>query len=436
MLYKPLEAYYPVEFRRTDAKVLCDYIKLHQSVQLIGMKRVGISNFLRYFLYSDSLKKKYFKDKTYRIFVPIDLNDLIECEIYPFWLLTFKRLVDVVDKSKASDRVKVLINGLFDKSIQTQDYFLTVDSIRTALVLLVEKGYVPILFFVGFDRLLDAFTTDFFSNLRGLRDATHKKLVYVFTSYRDLCELNSEVFDKNTVSVFSTLMYLRPAQSQDSKIICASLEEKYNLNLSKKIRQEVISLAGGHVQYLQLSVIAINEYHIGTKASRRRALEFVKEDERITLQSEELYSNLTKHEQSVLTKIALDKSIPPSQIKKAHYLWETGMVEGSASPKVFSPYMIEYLRNVVTKQKTNSNSSKTFLTGKEHALFQILKEHEGDVCERDVILSQVWAEYSAIGVSDWAIDRLVARLRKKLKQMDSDYSIKTVRTRGFMLVKQ
>ena len=45
-----IEASYPITFRQNEARVLGEHLKNRHSVVLIGMKRVGISNFLRFFL--------------------------------------------------------------------------------------------------------------------------------------------------------------------------------------------------------------------------------------------------------------------------------------------------------------------------------------------------------------------------------------------------
>jgi len=47
----------------------------------------------------------------------------------------------------------------------------------------------------------------------------------------------------------------------------------------------------------------------------------------------------------------------------------------------------------------------------------------------------VWPEVEGLGVSDWAIDRLVARVRSKLKKQKSKVRIVTVKTRGYKLIK-
>ena len=73
-------------------------------------------------------------------------------------------------------------------------------------------------------------------------------------------------------------------------------------------------------------------------------------------------------------------------------------------------------------------------TKKEDTLFNYLKRHLNELCERDDIISAVWPEQEELGVSDWAIDRLVARVRSKLKSQNSPYHIQTIVTRGYKLV--
>ena len=58
------------------------------------------------------------------------------------------------------------------------------------------------------------------------------------------------------------------------------------------------------------------------------------------------------------------------------------------------------------------------------------------MCEREDFIDAVWPEYAEAGVSDWAIDRLVARVRNKLKTQEIDYEIQTIITRVYKLVKK
>jgi len=57
------EALYPLTFRSKESESLGNYIKNRHNVVLVGMKRVGISNFLRFFLNKKGIKEKYIADK-------------------------------------------------------------------------------------------------------------------------------------------------------------------------------------------------------------------------------------------------------------------------------------------------------------------------------------------------------------------------------------
>ena len=84
----------------------------------------------------------------------------------------------------------------------------------------------------------------------------------------------------------------------------------------------------------------------------------------------------------------------------------------------------------------NGNGENVDLTKKENALFNLLKENLGQICERETIIKAVWPEYEDLDVSDWTIDQLVSRLRNKLKKQKSHNLVKTVKTRGYRMVEE
>lgn len=420
------EALYPLSFRKKDSEALGNHIKNRHSVVLIGMKRVGISNFLRFFLYKDGIKKRYINDEKKHLFISIDLNDLVERELYPFWVLTLKRIEDSVLNSNVSEKTKKNIETLFLDSIQSQDLFLTIDSIRKSLSTLVEEGIIPTIFFLRFDRMQNVVTPEFFANLQGLIDACHKNLSYVFTSVRSLEFLSPDVFTRASVSVFARTMYIGPSEEEDSKVIIDETCKKYSLNFSDAVKKQILTIVDGYTQYLQFALSYLNE-----KKSSKVSAKLVDElfsDERIALQSEELWESLTNEEKDVLFKYAVSKNITDEEKEKASYLWNTGIIRVNG---IFSELFLKYLNQ---KGEDVKDSVKQELSKKEHLLLKILEENQGALCEREVIIEYVWPEAESYGVSDWAVDRLVARLRNKLKSMNSEYEIVTVKTRGYKLV--
>jgi len=425
-----IEAQYPIEFRKKEAEKLGEHLKHRQSVNIVGLKRVGISNFLRFFLYHKDIIGTYINDNNNHIFIPVDLNDLIELEIYPFWTLTLKRIVDEVEKSQLPEESKKKINSLFLNSIQSQDLFLLIDSVRQALMLLVAGGLMPTLFFIRFDRIAHVFTPSFFDNLQGLRDATHHQLTYVFTSYRSLSALFPSA--KTAISVFAQFIYMPPALENDMCIIYNTYKKQFNLQLDPEMEKELFRIVDGNVQYLQLALIVINETKPQNISSVEDLFKVLTGDERINLQSEELWDSLTRDEQKILIKIIKNEAISPEEREKSAYLWDTGFVkEYGGEGKIFSPLVAKFLEGISFEEEKNDLS--IHLTKKEHLLFTHLKSHIGNICEREEIIETVWPEYRELGISDWAIDRLVARVRAKLKQQNSPYEIVTVRTRGYKL---
>lgn len=420
------EISYPLSFRSKDSESLGHHLKNRHSVVLVGMKRVGISNFLRFFLYKNGISKKYINDGKNHLFISVDLNDLVERELYPFWVLTLKRIEDAVMSSAVSESTKKYIETLFLDSIQSQDLFLTIDSIRKSMSKLVEEDISPTIFFLRFDRMKDVVTPEFFANLQGLIDACHKNLSYVFTSVRSLESLSPDVFTRASVSVFARTMYIGPSESNDSKVIFDETSKKYGLKFSDKVRDQILGIVDGYTQYLQFALSYLNEKK-SDKVSAKLEDELFS-DERIALQSEELWESLTEDEKSTLLDYVNGKTISPDYEEKASYLWNTGII---GEKGLFSNLFLKYLNSKESKARDNV---KQELSKKEHLLLKMLEENRGALCEREEIIEQVWPEAESYGVSDWAVDRLVARLRSKLKSMNSEYEIVTVKTRGYKLV--
>lgn len=425
------ESSYPLTFRRQDAAILGEHLHHRHSVDLVGMKRVGISSFLRYFLYNSSITKTFIGKGEKHVFISVDLNDLVEREIFPFWALTFKRLLDEVEEREFPDALKKTINANFLAAIQSHDLFLLLDGIRRSVTKLVDEGYLPTLFFLRFDRIQDAVTPEFFNNLQGLRDATQQKLAFVFTSYRSLDALSPDVFNKASLSGFSQVMFIKPSVA-DLQIIYAAYNERYQLPLSDKQVSALLTMVGGNVQYLQLAMIILNEHKQQTPVSVDELFELLSRDERIALQAEELWESLLPVEKHVALKILRHEAFSDEEAKEASYIFAVGIAEKQKeSWELFSPLFAHYLGQ---EGKTILHESDVAFTKKEHQLFSLLQERLGEICERDTIIASVWPEYQEFGVSDWSIDRLVARVRAKLKQQTSPYEIKTIRTRGYVLI--
>lgn len=424
-----IEKQYPLTFRKDTAGELGHHLKNRHNVVLVGMKRVGISNFLRFFLYRKDVVHTYISKTEEHIFIPVDLNDLVEREIYPFWILTFKRIVDTAAISITLDQAtKKAVETIFLDSIQSKDLFLLLDGIRKALLKIIEKNLIPTIFFVRFDRITTAATPEFFANLQGLQEATHQKLAYVFTSFRTLNDLAPGIFPKSSLSVFAQNMYIKPAAADDADVIFKTYRSLYKIAFTPSLEKSLFEIAGGYIQYLQLSLIFLHENKKTFNAKDSLFKELVA-DERIHLQSEELWESLNNDEKDVVLKISKGAKVSAGEREKGKYLWDSGFI--TKTEAIFSRLFAYYLKE---KEGAEKQTNGVEFSKKEHLLFSYLFSYKDQICERELIISAVWPEVEALGVSDWAIDRLVARVRNKLKLQKNKYSIQTIKTRGYRLL--
>lgn len=430
MEFEVIEQTYPENFRWDLAQELAEHINKRRSVVFAGMRRVGISNFLRFFLYHKKLLSKLYKDSKH-LYIAIDLNDLIERTLSSFWVLTLKRILDAVESSDFNPKIKKYIENLFLDGIQSKSTFLLIENIKKALNKIISEGVYPTIFFIRFDRISESASAEFFANLEGIKDASHHKLSFVFTTSRGLNSISPKVFSHTSLSLAQSQIFLKPANEADLRIICDAYIKRFGLRISEELENELIKLTGGYIQYLQLALIALNEP--GTSVKNRKDLfKLLLEDERINLQSEELWEGLTRTEQNLLIKVLNGQRFKEKELNEAKYLLDTGfLVETTFGHKIFSKIFKNFLQS---KNGKGEGSGKIELSKKEHLLFSFLKENLDQICEREAIIGAVWAEEEALGVSDWAIDRLVARLRKKIKD-EGKFEIVTIKTRGFKLIK-
>ena len=422
---------FPLIFRYEDAKELGNHLSSDHSVVLIGIKRVGISNFLRFFINRDDVVKNYVNDSKKHMFISVNLNDLVECEIAPFWMLTLKRIVDTVENSKIKEEVKKDIRAIFLESIQLQDLFFTIDSVRISIIKIIEEGFLPTLFFIRFDRLGESVTPDFFANLEGLRDSSHQQLSYVFTSFLPFRRIFPGVSSHATFSIAYKNIYIKPTKREDTKILFHVYKNRYGVKLGENLEKEFLDLVDGHFQYLQFGLISLNEPSSAI-ATKEELMNHLVNDGRIRLQSEELWENLNQEEQNILLKIVNNQEITKEEKKKGLYLWNTGFVTTDKQKlKIFSPLFSYYVKE---RRKEELKESGVEFSKKELIFFEFLKRNKDLICEREKIIEEVWPEAEELGISDWAIDKLAGRVRSKLKLQDNNFEIQTIKTRGYKLV--
>ncbi|MBN1162128.1 helix-turn-helix domain-containing protein [Patescibacteria group bacterium] len=130
------------------------------------------------------------------------------------------------------------------------------------------------------------------------------------------------------------------------------------------------------------------------------------------------------------------------------YLLFTGLVcldESGGEPKLLNPLFEQYvLDNKNTLISVGGLIKYSFadvpqkirktLSAKELQVYSLLVNRGGELVARDEVAQCMWGNEWEDRYSDWAIDRLLSDMRGKLKNVDAEKEMKTVKGKGIMLV--
>ena len=109
------------------------------------------------------------------------------------------------------------------------------------------------------------------------------------------------------------------------------------------------------------------------------------------------------------------------------YLVGTGVVKKEGEKYIlFSPLFEEYIKGI-------GIGSPDIFTQQEKEIFELLKKKLGEVVSRDEISDGLWGKMAEEKYSDWSINQVTKRLRDKLESCGSEYRLKTIREKGYVL---
>lgn len=207
-----------------------------------------------------------------------------------------------------------------------------------------------------------------------------------------------------------------------------NLTKTYSSKFNADTKRKILELGNGHMMLTRLIGIVFSK-----SKDPQLSEESLLADERIALALEEIWENLTNKEKNSLSDIADQRKPLPK--KHLDYLLKTGILSRKGRKfTFFSPLFACWVEN---KLKQQTKEKITDFAKKEKLLFDFLASQKEKLCQRDEIEEAVWPEYQEsadMAISDWAIDRLISRLRNKLKVKESNYKIVTFRGQGYKLI--
>ena len=430
------DSLYPEETRFGEIEKALNFIKKGSSCQIVSIPGVGRSNILGILAYNRNVRLKHLgQDYKNFQFVYLNFSEIRKKPLIEATKFMFLSLVDSLRDRKMDEEYEI-VNKMFRESIEFKDELVLFGGLKKAIdYLALEKNLTIIFLFDRFEEYISVVDSDFFSNLRVLRNRAKYKFSVVFSLNRPLEEtLEATLFSDFYEFVAGKVIYLPIYDKPGVDFRISYLEKITGKKIDRKIISEVFELTGGHSNLMRLSLEAL--LSSGQKFENKLELrKFLLEQKPVRSALFGVWNFLIPSEQSLISK--------PQKIEN-RYLEDVGLLKnGLVSISLLSDYIKERASILKQTEEFKINESGEVLKGElvlsdkltslEYKLLKFMLENKGRVIEKEEIINAVWKEAkTTLGVTDQALDQLIFRLRKKIEDdPNNPLQIQTIKGRGF-----
>lgn len=133
-------------------------------------------------------------------------------------------------------------------------------------------------------------------------------------------------------------------------------------------------------------------------------------------------------------KALISKDTSVRYIEKTGLLSNNGKTTSYLNP-LFEQFVKTRLKSSARpKQKRDQITKPAELVGQELLAYNLLKSRPGEIVSKDQIAEAIWGSTWEQKYSDWALDKLISNLKKKLAVLDTPAKLQTFKKLGVMLV--
>ena len=432
------ESLYPDTTRFAEIEKILTFIKECSSCQVVSVPGVGRSNLLGFLAYNRNLRIKHLgKDQDKFHFVYLNFSEIRKKPLIEATKFIFLGLVDSLRERQMNKDYDVA-NKLFKDSLQLKDEMVLFQGLKkTVDYLALEKNLTIVFLFDRFEDYISVVDSEFFANLRVLRNRAKYQFSAVFTLNRPLEDtLEATLMSDFYEFIAGKIVYLPIYDQPGIDFRISYLEKITNQKLNKQLLEELLELTGGHSNLMRLSSEALltTDQKFENKLVLRK---FLMEQKPVRSALFGIWNSLTPSEQSFLSG---DLKI------EERYLENIGLTkDGFLAIPIFYDYLKEKSLSQ-TQGGFSINEAGEILQGEavlsdkltslEYKLLKYLIANQGKILDKEEVIGAVWQEgKTTLGVTDQALDQLMFRLRKKIEENPNNPNhIQTIKGRGFKFI--
>ncbi len=433
------ESLYPEDTRFTEIEKILTFIKEGNSCQLVSIPGAGRSNLLGFLAYNTKIRTRHLgKEQKNFHFVYLNFSEIKKRPLVDAIKFIFLSLVDSLRERKMIKEYYV-VNKIFKDSMQIKDELVIFSGLKKTIdFLALEKNLTIVFLFDRFEEYISVLDSDFFANLRVLRNRAKYKFSVIFSLNRPLEDsLEATLMSDFYEFVAGKIIYLSLYDKVGMDFRISYLEKITGKKIDKKLLDDIFELTAGHSNLMRLC--AENMLSIDQKFENKLELRrFFLEQKTVRSALFGIWNHLTPFEQSAFAN---------NNFNDLKHLENVGLIkERALTISLFSDYVKEKSSSLSKNQQIQINEMGEIikgdinfsdrLTALEFKLLKYLLENKDRIIEKEEIINAVWGDQKTVlGVTDQALDQLIFRLRKKIEDNPNQPQyIQTIKGRGFKFI--
>jgi hypothetical protein len=301
-----------------------------------------------------------------------------------------------------------------------------------------EKNGLSIGFFIShITSLLDSKNFQQFYDLEHIL-RTHHNLSIIFFSEIDITVDSYLSLVDRCSSMFTHIIKYPFYNSADTEQFITYNEKIWNVKIPTNIKKEIMFECGGHLWLIRQALRYWRDH-------RDVPLPELFTHDLMQIKLNVIWNKFTPDEQNILkntaTKTLTEKD---HQSHEYRYLKSIGLIgEEFGRSMLLLPILNQIILNLSYVDEFRLANGKILLKGievsqefspEEKILITTLLEHKSEIISKEILAKKIWSDKWEDKYTDWALDRLTYRVRKKIQQLGINPKIiKSIKKKGVIL---
>lgn len=405
--------YYPLPQDKLKNRYapLFEIVRNRQSGSFVGLPKSAKSGYLQFLLQEGNIIKKIipkWKTKSHILYfepIPIITDN-------PYhWLFQLSIKLEILDKRyqhKDTEDPTIIFTNI-------QKYLIELYKNSEHLTIILSNPSVLSNLPIEAAQMLESFW-----NIRRQPPKNACSLIFLIHSQTPSSNNLSKFYRKLLHPLTENILYFPTLDKSETLFTIKRLSNYYKVELTSENQKQILTGSGGIYPVILQTIKLLQRLPEETYKS---SLKYFKDNVEILKTFDEIYNSFDLNERSNLNK---------DSIKKTSCLVKLGIVNKDL--KIISPWFREFVQENKFNNIPDKSNIDKILSGKEFIVYQLLNKNKNEVVTRDQIADVMWEEETAEKYSNWAIDKIISRIRKSFRNNNINLKITTIRGKGYMLI--